>query len=224
MNTITNFLDGNPNANVVYGPVDGSQPTFLGTAPPAQHSGSGVQGTGNISGWDPANPQTSNFTSIIFPDAQRDPYVENWFVGIQREMFPKVTVEINYVGTAGNKLFRAENVNRIPGGRLPEGTCVTDTFGRKLCSQIDSSTAPNGLRLNPTGRTLNPNYGRLRVWENSATSSYHGLQLSLNKRLSHGLEFSGNYTYSHSIDDGSTWQNGPTSVNGAAAGDADTTD
>ena len=224
LNRITNFLDGNPNANVVYGPVDGGQATFLGTAPPAQHSGSGVQGTGNISGWDPANPQTSNFTSIIFPDAQRDPYVENWFFGIQREIFPKVTVEINYVGTAGRKLFRAENVNRIPGGRLPEGTCVTDTFGRKLCSQIDSSTAPNGLTLNPNGRTLNPNYGRLRVWENSATSSYNGLQLSVNKRMSHGLQFSGNYTYSHSIDDGSTWQIGPTSVNGAAAGDADTTD
>lgn len=224
LNRITNFLDGNSNANVVYGPVDGGQPTFLGTAPPEQHSGSGVQGTGNISGWDPANPQTSNFTSIIFPDAQRDPYVENWFFGIQHEIFSKITVEINYVGTAGNKLFRAENVNRIPGGRLPEGTCVTDTFGRKLCSQIDSSTAANGLKLNPNGRTLNPNYGRLRVWENSATSSYHGLQVSVNKRVSHGLQFSGNYTYSHSIDDGSTWQIGPTSVNGAAAGDADTTD
>ena len=136
LNSISNFLDGNPNARVVYGPVDGGQPTFLGTAPLAQHSGNGVQATGNLSGWDLSNPQTSNFTSIIFPEAMRDPYVQNWFFGVRREIFPKVTVEINYVGTAGQKLFRAENVNRIPGGRLPEGICATDNFGRKLCSQI----------------------------------------------------------------------------------------
>jgi Carboxypeptidase regulatory-like domain/TonB dependent receptor len=222
VNRISNFLDGNPNANVVYGPVDGGQVTFLGAAPPAQHSGTGAQATGNISGWDPANPQTSLLNAIIFPNAQRDPFVENWFFGAQREVFPNLIVEINYVGTAGRKLFRAENVNRIPGGRLPEGSCVTDTFGRKLCSQIDSSTAANGLALNPNGRYLNPNYGTLRVWENSASSSYNGLQLSVNRQLSHGLQFSANYTYSHSIDDGSTWIGA--TANGAAAGDLYTTD
>lgn len=224
LNRISNFLDGNLNASVVYGPVDGGQPTFLGTAPPAQHSGTGVQATGNLSGWGPSNPQTSNFTSIIFPGTLRDPYVENWFFGVQREIVPKVTLEINYVGTAGHDLFRAENVNRIPGGRLPEGTCVIDTFGRKLCSQIDSNKAPNGLTINPNGQFLNPNYGRLRVWENSAGSSYNALQVSVSKHVSQGFQFSGNYTYSHSIDDASTWQSGPITVNGAAAGDAVTTD
>ena len=222
VNRITNFLDGNPNATVVYGPVDGGKPTFLGAAPPAQHSGTGAQATGNISGWDPANPQTSLLNAIIFPDAQHDPYVENWFVGVQRELVPKLTVEINYVGTAGHKLFRAENVNRIPGGRLPEGVCITDNFGRKLCSQIDSATAANGLVLNPDGRFLNSNYGALRVWENSGSSSYNALQISVNKQLAHGLQFNLNYTYSHSIDDGSSWSTA--TVNGAAAGDAYTTD
>jgi hypothetical protein len=90
--------------------------------------------------------------------------VENWFVGGQRELRHSMTVEVNYVGTAGRKLFRAESVNRVPGARLPEGTCVTDIFGRRLRSQVDSNLASNGIKINPTGR-LNPNYGRLRVWE-----------------------------------------------------------
>ena len=51
---------------------------------------------------------------------------------------PKLVLEANYVGTTGHKLFRAQNVNRIPGGRLPEGDCVTDNLGRRLCSQIDT--------------------------------------------------------------------------------------
>ena len=222
VNRISNFLDGNRNANIVYGPVDGGQATFLGAAPPAQHSGTGAQATGNVSGWDPNNPQTSLLNAIIFPDAQRDPFVENWFLGVQRQIFPNLTLEINYVGTAGRKLFRAENVNRIPGGRLPEGSCVSDNFGRKLCSQVNSGNAGNGLALNPDGRYLNPNYGALRVWENSASSSYHGLQFTVNRQLAHGLQFSANYTYSHSIDDGSTWTGA--TANGAAAGDLDTTD
>jgi hypothetical protein len=68
LNKESNYLDGDPNVNVIYGPVDGSQPTYLGPAPAAQHSGKGVQATGNISGWAPSNPQLGAFTSIIFPE------------------------------------------------------------------------------------------------------------------------------------------------------------
>jgi hypothetical protein len=223
LNQISNFLDGNPDANLIYGPVDSARPTFIGPAPSAQHSGTGPQATGNISGWDPANPQTSGFTAIVFPRGLHDPYVENWFVGLQRELHSKVTVELNYVGTAGRNLFRAENVNRIPGGLLPEETCATDNFDRRLCSQVNTTTTGNGEEINPTGQ-LNPNYGRLRVWRNSASSIYHSMQVSVRKQLSRGLQFGGNYTYSHSIDDGSSWQSSFTSVNGSAAGDGITTD
>jgi hypothetical protein len=223
LNQMSNYLVDNPNGNLIYGPVDGAPPTFSGPAPAAQHSGIGPQATGNISGWDPANPQTSGFTSIVFRHGLQDPYVENWFFGLQRELHSKVTVEFNYVGTAGRNLFRAENVNRIPGGLLPEGTCAIDNFGRNLCSQRNTNTLPNKEAINPTGQ-LNPNYGRLRVWENSASSIYNSLQASIRKQLSRGLQFGGNYTYSHSIDDGSSWQSSFATVNGPAAGDGITTD
>ena len=85
LNLVSNFLDDST-ASVVYGPVAGGPPTFLGSAPSAQHSGTGAQATGNISGWDPSNPQTSNLTSIVFPEGLNDPYIENWFFGVQREL------------------------------------------------------------------------------------------------------------------------------------------
>jgi outer membrane receptor protein involved in Fe transport len=223
LNHESNFLDGDPNVSVVYGPVDGGQPTFQGPAPAAQHSGTGAQATGNISGWSPSNPQLSGFTAIVFPEGLRDPYVENWFFGIQRELRSRSIIELNYVGTAGRNLYRAEDVNRVPGERLPEGTCATDNSGRQLCSQINTSQAANGLEINPLG-ALNPNYGRLRVWENAASSIYNAMQVSVRKHLSHGVRFSANYTYSHSIDSDSTWQSAGTSVDGAAAGDGVTTD
>jgi hypothetical protein len=123
---------------------------------------------------------------------------------------PKLTIEADYVGTAAHKLFRADDVNRIPGGHLPAGGCVQDLFGRTLCHQ--------------PGGHINSNYGTLRVWENAANSNYNSLQLSVKKRTSHGLLFNLNYTYSHSIDDGSTWHSGATTANGDAAGDGFTTD
>jgi hypothetical protein len=218
----TSFLAGDV-SHVVYGPVGGGAPTFVGPAPPAQYAGNGVQATGNISGWDPANPHLAVFTAIVFPEGIRDPYVENWFFGVQHQVRSGIIVQLNYVGTAGHKLFRAEAVNRIPGARLPEGTCVTDNFGRKLCSQVNTNTDANGFVVNPVGR-LNPNQGFLRVWENAGNSIYHGLQLSVQKRMSHGLQVGGNYTWSHVIDSGSAWHSGATTANGFSAGDAVTTD
>ena len=64
---------------------------------------------------------------------------------------------------------------------------LTDNFGRKLCSQVNTNRADNGEAINPTGQ-LNPNYGSLRVWENTA-SIYDSMQVSVRKQLSRGLQF-----------------------------------
>jgi hypothetical protein len=50
---------------------------------------------------------------------------------------------------------------------------------------------------------MNPNVGRIRAtwWDNS--SSYHGLQATLAKRMSHGFQVQGSYTWSKCIDRGS---------------------
>ena len=152
LNSAFNSLVGDIN-HVVYGPTGGGTPTFLGPAPPAQHSGFGVQATGNISGWDPANPNIAALTSIIFPEGIPDPSVKSYFLGIQRAIRRDLTLEANYVGTSGSHLIRAENVNRIPGGLLPEGTCVRDNLGRMLCSQRDTELNQYGQYNNFSGPT-----------------------------------------------------------------------
>jgi len=124
---------------------------------------------------------------------------------VQREILPKTVLEVNYVGTEGRNLFRAEQANRLPGDRLRAGTTVVDSFGRTL----------TGLGR----RRLNPNYGRLRVWDNVSKSWYNGLQFSLRHQATRGLALNANYAWSHSIDTGSDWHSGATSANGSAAGD-----
>lgn len=204
---------GTPTGCVVaFGPQSGGTPSYTGPADPANFQGTDTKYTavGNIMGWNPNNPDQANLTGIVFPQGIRDPYVYNFHFGIQHEIAPHLVIEADYVGTAAHKLFRAQQVNRIPGGSLPAGTCITDRFGRNLCSQKSAT--------NSTGR-LNPNYGRLRVWENSNSSNYNALQLSVTRQMAHGIQATFHYTYSHAIDNGSTWHSGATSSNHEAAGE-----
>ena len=214
-NIADNFLNGDT-STIVWGPFGAgcpncaTPPSFTG---PATNPGQGVgaQAVGNLSGWISTNPNLAYLTGIVFPTGIRDPYVINDFLSVQHEFSPSLVIEADYVNTLGRKLFRSENVNRIPGARLPSGTCTTDNFGRLLCSH------PGGW--------LNPNYGNLRVWENVVNSNYHGLQLGVrSSRPWHGVAYGLNYTWSHAIDGGSTWHSGATTGNGAAAGEGYTTD
>jgi len=66
---------------------------------------------------------------------------------------------------------------------------------------------------------LNPNYGRLRVWENTNNSNYNAVQLTVTRQMSHGIQAAFHYTYGHAIDNGSTWHSGATSSNHAGAGE-----
>jgi Carboxypeptidase regulatory-like domain/TonB dependent receptor len=223
-------LEANPlfggNATVVYGPETcsgttpqtgtcsptGATPTYTGHPGNVGQStfpAGGAENTGNITGYAPFNPDTAYLTGIVMPQGVDDPYVYNYFLSVQREVAPKTVVELNYVGTAAHKLFRAENTNRSPGTLLPVGGCLTDNLGRTLCGN---------------GGLPNQNYGVLRTWENVVNSNYNGLQASVKKQMSHGILFNANYTYSHSIDNGSTWHSGATTANGAAGGEGYTTD
>ena len=119
---------------MVDGPLGGGIPTFER----AGHFRSSMPETGCrppgiSSGWDPANPHLALFTGIVFPEGIQDPYVENWFLGLQHQVRSGIVVEVNYVGTAGHKLFRAEAVNRIPGARLPAGDSASPTTSAASC-------------------------------------------------------------------------------------------
>ena len=204
-------------------------PAYTGPAGPNNFQGNDTTYTavGNIMGWNPSNRDLANLTGIIPPKGVRDPYVYNYYAGVQRQLARSLVFEMNYVGTVAHKLFRAEQVNRIPGGSLDPTTiydaslpagCTKDRFGRELCSQKDVA----GI-TNTTGR-LNPNYGRLRVWENVNNSIYNSMQVSLSKQMSSGLQFAVHYTWGHAIDNGSTWHSGATSSNHEGAGEGYSSD
>ncbi|HSR67813.1 MAG TPA: TonB-dependent receptor [Acidobacteriota bacterium] len=187
---------GRPNENILYGPQDGSAVTPTG---PNNNIGAGLF-EGNIIAYDPTNANTQFLSGIPNPNT-RDPYTQSFFLGIQREIAKDTSFEINYVGTLGRKLIKAEFFNRFTGDRLGAPSPVNGDFA-----------GDTGLNR------LNPGFGRLRFWENSVNSNYHALQLQIDRRFSDGFAFNANYTFSKSLDTRSTWHSGATSSNFNADG------
>ncbi len=116
------------------------------------------------------NAPTGNQRYIVPNDGNQ--YSQTWSFTVQQALNPTLLLEVGYVGTSGNRLLTATNINAaLPG--------TTDPTTRQ-----------------PYGPAL----GEIRELSNSAHSIYHGLQSKIEKRFSGGLYFLGSYTWSKSID------------------------
>ena len=125
--------------------------------------------------------------SLRSPDPSlRTSYSMNWFLGVQRELPWDRLAEVNYVGNAGRKLGFIEQYNRFSG----------DRFG-----------APDPYDGEHAGDTsinrLNPWFTSENFRTNNVNSSYHGANVSLQKRFSQGLAFNSAFTFGKVLDYGS---------------------
>jgi outer membrane receptor protein involved in Fe transport len=126
---------------------------------------------------------------------QLDPhrsYAMNWNVNVQQQLSPNLVVTAGYVGSRGVHLpDTPDNINYS----LPTPTSAGYMWP---CAPKDA----NG-DCTQSGSLLNPHVGPIRptFWDN--TSTYHGLQVGLTKRLSYGFQLQGSYNWGKCIDTGS---------------------
>jgi hypothetical protein len=186
---------GRPREVILYGPASGRAVTATGANP---NPGARLY-EGNIIAYEPTNNNTTLLTAIVNPHI-RDPYVMSWFLGIQRELARALLLEVNYVGTGGRKLIRAENFNRFTGDRVGRVSPTGEFAGDGSLNRV------------------NPAYGDLLFVENSVNSSYHGMQLQLAKRMSHGYSVTGSYSLAKSLDVRSSWRAGSGTSNARQEG------
>jgi outer membrane receptor protein involved in Fe transport len=122
------------------------------------------------------NPTFVGLPTMVFPDPNlKTPYVEQFNLSVQREIFHDTTVEIAYVGKFGRHLLYATETN--PAVYAPGETPSTIDKYRII-----------------------PGWGSLAAMQTSASSSYHALQVQGTKRLSHHVSVMGAYTFSKAID------------------------
>ncbi|MEP7340458.1 MAG: TonB-dependent receptor [Acidobacteriota bacterium] len=135
------------------------------------------------------------------------PYTQQWHLTIERELLDGYLLSAAYVGTKGAKLTRLTTPNLgplvtayIPVGRpMPFGT-NPHNFPIVLTSTNDSTSGPRTQLSRPLNRSYE-NLGAYQIFENSAASNYHSLQIEARKRFERNYTFTAAYTWSHAIDD-----------------------
>jgi hypothetical protein len=125
-------------------------------------------------------------------------YAEQWHLGVERQLFGAMAVELTYAGSAGKHIVFCYNPNEVqPGIGTPES--------RRLLQPLNRLN--NMLQCDPRNR-----------------STYHSGQLKVTQRFSGGLQFLGSYTYGKALDYGGSAASGagavgnPQTVTNLAAG------
>lgn len=104
------------------------------------------------------------------------PYTQQWNLNLQRELLPGYVATAAYIGTKGTRLPIRRELNPAIFGA---GATVGNTNARRIYA---------------------PEYASIINYENVINSTYHSLQLTLNKRFSRGFTLLASYNYARSID------------------------
>lgn len=165
--------------------------------------------------YDKSIPFFNNGNYVTTKMSDFDPvYMNQWNLNIQRQFGQNWLVTANYVGNNTIHMITSSNLNpavyfpnqtftgaagNIPTCTLPNGVVITGAAGTTQCSTVQNQQTRRVLNL------INPNEGRFYAavgqLDDSGTSTYEALNLSVQKRISKGLSGQGNYTWSHCISD-----------------------
>ena len=122
-------------------------------------------------------------------------------VGAERLLTPNLTAAVSYLYASGRNLPRTVNVN------LPPPVILTPANAASL--GVDAP-APQQLGRPVFGlERLNPAWDSIFELQPTAGSTYHGVTVSLNRRLADEIEWSGSYTWSRARDSASDFDEQP---------------
>jgi hypothetical protein len=162
------------------------------------------------------DPSLADFVyGPVYWDSQggKVPYVQQWNAGFQVALPAQLVLDIGYFGNKATGLYAnaLENINQIPAAALKLG----DMLGDWVASAADIPAAAKVLGARypfgnsgtyiPLQQTLQP-FPQVPYWSPVLAynaplgfSTYHALQITVNRRLSSGLNWLADYTLSKTI-------------------------
>lgn len=124
----------------------------------------------------------------------RNPYMMQTNISVQRMLTPHLLMEVGYAGTRGVKLPVFRDLNQVPLESLTPAQRAT--IAAEIAARRD--TTPILSQLRPY-----PQFDSITYSSNAASSTYHSLQLKVEKRFGAGPTLLGAYTFAKSIDNAS---------------------
>jgi hypothetical protein len=124
----------------------------------------------------------------------RNPYTQQWNIGIERALTSKTTLTASYLNNRGKRLYTVRDLNIGP-----------------LSSQVYNFTILNSS-YQPTGQVystpiyllsnrIDTRYGHINQVENGAKQWYDALAVQLNQRFTGTFSGTVSYTWSHELDE-----------------------
>jgi hypothetical protein len=129
------------------------------------------------------------------------PYSQQASAGAEVQLSTNLTARADYLFVRGLHLARTVNVNLLPPVPLTAANAASLGVTNPAPQQIGRPVFSSGRR--------NPQFADIYELEDSASSSYNGLALTLNRRMYDELEFSASYTLSKATDDASDFDEEP---------------
>ena len=149
------------------------------------------------------------FPSLIDPNVHVA-FVQDWNFGVQRDVGRGTVVEMNYVGTKGNRLLRVLDGN----APIPSLVAQLRTYCQNPSNALGCTDGPNATTVRgsnayfgkergllPFDAVNNSAFYHANLNSSVAFSAYNGLQTSIARKTAKGLFFQASYTWAHSVDD-----------------------
>jgi len=161
------------------------------TAPDFFPSGNFIEGGGRIPFIQAGVPAAIHGPPVISVggtlDANlRTPYSHQWSVSVQREILPRMLLDVTYQGSLGRNLPTQWIFNQPDASPIPANFASPDPAANPFLRRPYKCCA-SGAHVNA----------------NILESEYNALTVKVDKRFSGGVQFLTTYTYSRSIDQGS---------------------
>jgi hypothetical protein len=153
----------------------------------------------------PENEPSAGFLSgqsVSFVNPKnRIPYVQQWSFGLQKSLPGSTTLDVSYVGNRGLKLPWGSgiNLNQLPQQML--GNAILERTANPFAGVLTGSLGANTITRGQLMRMFPQYQNVINSGDASASSTYHSLQVKVEKRYSHGLYLLTSYTYSKLLTD-----------------------
>jgi hypothetical protein len=137
------------------------------------------------------------------------PTVYEWNLTVERQLPAGFLVRAAYVGSRSLHILETQYYNagvpcNDPASAVPcNGKANVGLANLTVCEATGGTVASCNGNPNTSGAKFKPNTFSTTVQAdiNDINASYHSLQTSVEKRMSHGFTILANYTYSKSLDD-----------------------
>jgi hypothetical protein len=145
----------------------------------------------------------------------RAPYSENFQLSVEREFPSHIVARASYVGSLArhNQITYDGNFETAAGhAACAAGSELSPVVGAKINCISNRNNQQYYFPNNTFAGAVDPNTGSpgftsIGTVGSEGASSYHSLQVSVEKSITHGLFFQMSYTYAHALDNASSFEN-----------------